>query len=85
MPTLSTGQELPYPGDPGAEQSPLEALQAVIQDMHALMAALPDAKHTSVVAKSLAALLPIQEEIMGAGQATTPDPRQALLAQLGGQ
>lgn len=81
MPTLPDGTPLPYP-DEEPQASPLQAVQDAIQGLHDLMAVLPDAKHTQAVGKALMALLPVQQEIMGAQQPA--DPRQQLIASLGG-
>jgi hypothetical protein len=61
---------------------PLGAVQACIQDLHALMAELPDPAHTQMVAQALAILTKIQRDLMQtAAQAT--GTRQALIQQLG--
>jgi hypothetical protein len=71
--------------------NPLQALQEVIEAMHELMSVLPDPQDTQIVAQCLQNLTRVQAKMMqGQGQAQGPqgqgpDPRQALMAQLGGQ
>jgi hypothetical protein len=66
-----------------AQPDPLAALQNCIQDLHGLMAVMPDAQHTALIHQAMAPLLKIQSELSQAGQQT--NPRQQLLQQLSGQ
>ena len=59
---------------------PVGSLQNCIQDLHQLMAVMPDAKHTQMINQALAPLLAIQAELSQAKQ----QPRQQVLQQLGG-
>jgi hypothetical protein len=65
---------------PGSD--PLAMLQNCLNDLHGLMAAMPDAQHTALIHQAMAPLLKIQSEL---AQASKPDPRQQLMQQLGGQ
>src|SRR5262245_5811836 len=58
----------PAPGPPpptvSPTDNPLDALQAVIQDLHALIGVLPDPNHTKVASQCLTALTGIQKDLM---------------------
>jgi len=59
----------PAPGGPppptvSPTDNPLDALQAVIQDLHALIGVLPDPNHTKVASQCLTALTGIQKDLM---------------------
>lgn len=60
--------------------NPIEMLQQCINDLHQLMQAMPDAKHTQMIGQALSILLGIQTELAQA----QPDQRQQLLQSLGG-
>lgn len=68
-------QQTPYSGG-----DPVQALQSCIQDLHQLMAVMPDAKHTQMINQALAPLLAIQAELTQAKQ----QPRQQILQQIAG-
>jgi hypothetical protein len=62
----------------GAPPNPLDALQQVLQDLHALIAILPDPAHTRIASQCLTALAGIQKDLMqpagpgGGGGAAQP-------------
>lgn len=57
------------PGDSpdraGGPRDPLEATKATIQDVHSLIATLPDPAHTQMATQALAILTKIQRDLMG--------------------
>ena len=62
-------------GGGGGPPNPLDALQQVLQDLHALIAILPDPAHTRIASQCLTALAGIQKDLMqpaGGGQAQSP-------------
>lgn len=62
-------------------KDPVQALQQAIQDVHELMALMPDAKHTQQIGQCLNGLLAVQSELSQAKQGQ--NPRQQILQQLG--
>lgn len=75
------------PGGPpqngGGGPDPLEALQTVIQDLHSLVAVLPDPQDTATATQCLGALTKIQSGMMAA-QKGAGDAHGALMQRLGG-
>lgn len=67
-PPPDQGPPPPDQGGPGGGADPLAALQAVIQDLHALIAVLPDSGDTKVASQCLAQLTTMQDNLMGAQQ-----------------
>jgi hypothetical protein len=65
--------------------SPLEALQQVLQDLHQLVALLPDPNHTKIASQCLTALAGIQRDLMSQQQQQGQAPQAQLLQSLGGQ
>lgn len=61
----------PGPGDhpqQAGAPDPLMAVKSSIQDVHSLIATLPDPTHTQLATQALQALLKIQRDLMGTHQ-----------------
>lgn len=64
----------PPPGDQpdqAGAPDPLEATKSVIQDLHSLIAVLPDANHTQVATRAMSMVMSIQKDLMGTKQSAT--------------
>lgn len=67
---------------------PSQELRDAIQSLHAAIVAEQDPKHIQVLSQCLQQMTRVQAEIMQgdqAGPGDQPDPRQAMMAQLGAQ
>src|SRR5512143_86453 len=64
----------PGPGDQpdqAGAPDPLEATKSVIQDLHSLIAVLPDPMHTQVATRAMSMVMSIQKDLMGTKQTAT--------------